>query len=71
MGLMKKITTPSIFVQSDGVKPIGSSMNCGESGLGIRMFAPIAALSDQSITIEGKGSLLKDQCIFLILFSQN
>jgi len=58
-GSNEKITTPSIFVQSDGVKPIGSSMNCGESGLGIRMFAPIAALSDQSITIEGKGSLLK------------
>jgi 3-phosphoshikimate 1-carboxyvinyltransferase len=34
-------------------------MNCGESGLGIRMFTPIAALSDQTITIEGKGSLLK------------
>lgn len=55
----EKITTPSILVQSNGVKPIGFSMNCGESGLGIRMFAPIAALSDQSITIEGKGSLLK------------
>ncbi|MFM2015630.1 MAG: 3-phosphoshikimate 1-carboxyvinyltransferase, partial [Bacteroidota bacterium] len=49
----------SIIVHSDGVKPIGASMNCGESGLGIRMFTPIAALSDQSITIEGKGSLLK------------
>jgi 3-phosphoshikimate 1-carboxyvinyltransferase len=34
-------------------------MNCGESGLGIRMFTPIAALSDQSITVEGIGSLLK------------
>ena len=58
-GSNEKITTPSIFVQSDGVKPIGSSMNCGESGLGIRMFTPIAALSDQSITVEGIGSLLK------------
>ncbi len=58
-GSNEKITTPSILVQSNGVKPIGSSMNCGESGLGIRMFAPIAALSYQSITIEGKGSLLK------------
>lgn len=58
-GSNEKITTPNILVQSDGVKPFGSSMNCGESGLGIRMFAPIAALSDQSITIEGKGSLLK------------
>lgn len=58
-GSNEKITTPNILVQSDGVKPFGSSMNCGESGLGIRMFAPIAALSEQSITIEGKGSLLK------------
>ena len=31
---------------------------CGESGLGIRMFAPIAALSTQQITINGSGSLL-------------
>ena len=51
--------TASIMVHSEGVKPIGASMNCGESGLGIRMFTPIAALSDQAITIEGKGSLLK------------
>jgi len=53
------INTASIMVYSDGVMPIGTSMNCGESGLGIRMFTPIAALSDQTITIEGKGSLLK------------
>ena len=51
--------TASIMVHSEGIKPIGASMNCGESGLGIRMFTPIAALSDQAITIEGKGSLLK------------
>ena len=55
----EKINAVSIIVHSDGVKPIGASMNCGESGLGIRMFTPIAALSEQSITIEGKGSLLK------------
>ena len=57
--LNENINTASIMVHSDGVKPIGTSMNCGESGLGIRMFTPIAALSDQTITIEGKGSLLK------------
>ena len=34
-------------------------MNCGESGLGIRMFTPIAALSSELINIEGKGSLVK------------
>ncbi len=32
--------------------------SCGESGLGIRMFAPIAALSTKQITINGEGSLL-------------
>jgi 3-phosphoshikimate 1-carboxyvinyltransferase len=38
----------------------GSSpeVDCGESGLGIRMFAPIIALSDRVITVKGKGSLL-------------
>lgn len=37
----------------------GVALNCGESGLGIRMFAPIAALSSEEITINGSGSLLK------------
>ena len=36
-----------------------SEINCGESGLSIRMFAPIAALSSSSITITGEGSLLQ------------
>ena len=49
----------SIVVHSNGVKPIGPSMNCGESGLGIRMFTPIVALSSELINIEGKGSLVK------------
>ena len=53
------INATTILVHSDGVKPIGTSMNCGESGLGIRMFTPIAALSDQLITVKGEGSLLK------------
>jgi 3-phosphoshikimate 1-carboxyvinyltransferase len=55
----EKYNLTSITIHSDGVKPIATSMNCGESGLGIRMFTPIAALSDQTITIEGEGSLLK------------
>jgi 3-phosphoshikimate 1-carboxyvinyltransferase len=33
-------------------------LHCGESGLGIRMFAPVAALSSREITITGTGSLL-------------
>jgi 3-phosphoshikimate 1-carboxyvinyltransferase len=47
-----------LIIQSNGVIPISSEMNCGESGLGIRMFTPLAALSNQAITISGTGSLL-------------
>ncbi|NCW12444.1 MAG: 3-phosphoshikimate 1-carboxyvinyltransferase [Chitinophagia bacterium] len=52
-------TSNSIVIHSKGVMPVGPEMNCGESGLGIRMFTPIAALSAKSITIQGKGSLVK------------
>ena len=48
----------SITIHSAGVDPIENEINCGESGLGIRMFAPIAALSSKQIIITGKGSLL-------------
>jgi 3-phosphoshikimate 1-carboxyvinyltransferase len=47
-----------ITVASKGVQPAGNEMNCGESGLGIRMFTPIAALSSNPIRINGTGSLL-------------
>ncbi len=33
-------------------------LNCGESGLSLRMFTPIAALLNEEITITGSGSLL-------------
>ncbi|MDQ6757204.1 MAG: 3-phosphoshikimate 1-carboxyvinyltransferase [Bacteroidota bacterium] len=35
------------------------TINCGESGLGLRMFAPIAALSSAEIILNGSGSLLQ------------
>ena len=47
-----------ITITSKGIQPINGEMNCGESGLGIRMFAPIAALSYKPIVINGTGSLL-------------
>ncbi len=49
----------SIHIQSNGVRPDRSMVNCGESGLGIRMFAPLVAMSSQEMTIEGEGSLLR------------
>jgi len=51
-------STNELVIESKGVKPVSREMNCGESGLGIRMFAPIAALSNQEIIINGTGSLL-------------
>ena len=48
----------SLQIISDGIKPVTDQINCGESGLGIRMFTPVIALSRQSITINGEGSLL-------------
>ena len=45
-------------VVSRGVKPVSDEINCGESGLSIRMFTPLAALSDKEITIVGSGSLM-------------
>jgi 3-phosphoshikimate 1-carboxyvinyltransferase len=47
-----------LVVTSEGVNPVDDTINCGESGLGIRMFTPIAALSNRRITINGSGSLL-------------
>ncbi|MEY3177902.1 MAG: hypothetical protein RJB42_143, partial [Bacteroidota bacterium] len=38
--------------------PSENEINCGESGLGIRMFTPIAALSNKQLSIVGKGSLV-------------
>ena len=59
LGAEVSIQSNSIRIHSKGVQPVGPEMNCGESGLGIRMFTPIAALSAQTITIQGKGSLVK------------
>lgn len=47
-----------LTIESSGVNPALNEMNCGESGLGVRMFTPIAALSSKAITINGTGSLL-------------
>lgn len=42
-----------------GLKPVGKTLNCGEAGLSMRMFAPIAALWPGELTLTGEGSLLK------------
>jgi 3-phosphoshikimate 1-carboxyvinyltransferase len=42
-----------------GFNPQSSTLHCGEAGLSIRMFSPIAALHDKSVQLTGEGSLLK------------
>ena len=52
----------NISINSNGFSansiPVENEISCGESGLSIRMFAPIAALSSSAITLTGTGSLL-------------
>lgn len=47
-----------VIVNSYGLCPRSNEINCGESGLSVRMFTPIIALCDKEITINGEGSLL-------------
>ena len=58
LGATIKIEKEKIIIESDGVNPVRDEVNCGESGLGIRMLTPIIALSIKEISINGEGSLL-------------
>lgn len=58
LGAIIKEESNLLKITGHGVQPGKAAVNCGESGLGIRMFAPIIALSGQPITVNGEGSLL-------------
>lgn len=58
MGAWVEMDNGELKVESGGINPISDTINCGESGLSIRMFTPIVALSDQEISIKGSGSLV-------------
>lgn len=47
-----------LIIESNGVQPVSSEINCGESGLSIRMFTPLVALSNHVLTVNGSGSLV-------------
>lgn len=42
-----------------GLNPVCRELNCGESGLGVRLFSAIASLCNEEITISGSGSVMK------------
>lgn len=49
----------SLRIISNGVQPKESIMQCGESGLGLRMFTAIAAISALPLRMTGTGTLLQ------------
>jgi 3-phosphoshikimate 1-carboxyvinyltransferase len=59
LGATVEAVDGTIVINSKSVQPVGNSIHCGESGLSIRMFTSIAALSEKEITINGGGSLAK------------
>jgi len=64
-------TSERIEIHSEGINPVSNKIDCGESGLSARLFTPIAALSSQSIQINGQGSLLnRPMDVFSDIFAQ-
>jgi 3-phosphoshikimate 1-carboxyvinyltransferase len=59
LGATVNYTDDTIVIESLGVAPVSDTIHCGESGLSIRMFTSVAALSKQAITVTGSGSLVK------------
>ena len=57
LGAVVSINNSALIINSKGVQPVSTEINCGESGLSIRMFTPLVALSEKQITINGSGSL--------------
>ncbi len=59
LGATVSVQDDKVIVRSNGVQPVSNEIDCHESGLSIRMFTSIAALSDRLITVKGSGSLSK------------
>ncbi len=53
------VVTSSSNIFSSTDKKKHTIVSCGESGLSLRMFVPVAALCNYDITFKGEGSILK------------
>jgi len=58
LGASWETSEEEIIVNSEGIKPVATEIDCGESGLSIRMFTPLVALSKKHIVVKGSGSLV-------------
>lgn len=56
--VVENLPDGSLLIDSRGIFTGSDFVNCGESGLGIRMFAPLVAMNSNTMTIGGEGSLL-------------
>ena len=59
LGANYKKQGDKMIITSSGVNAVGDYIDCHESGLSIRMFTSIAALSNKKIAVKGSGSLSK------------
>lgn len=59
LGATYEVAGDKVIIQSNGVNAVGDYIDCYESGLSIRMFTSIAALSNKTIMVKGSGSLAK------------
>lgn len=59
LGAVIKYENDYQVVSSTGEINYSGNINCGESGLSLRMFAAIASLSKNEVILNGSGSLLK------------
>ncbi len=59
LGAVVDKKSQALHIKSEGMLNIPQEVDFGESGLACRMFAPILALFNKSITLNGKGTLLK------------
>lgn len=48
-----------LVIESFGIRPTGNRLQCGESGLSVRLFTSLAALHSGALEIEGSGSLVR------------
>lgn len=58
LGALVNTTADALMVHSNGEPKPAAHIDCGESGLSFRMFAPIVALCAERITLTGSGTLL-------------
>lgn len=58
LGAQVLVSEDKIIIEG-GMNPSKKTVNCGESGLAIRMFSPIAALNSGDYQIDVQGSLQK------------